>query len=303
VSAPKQPSAPTASASFWKRIEIRVALIAGLFGLIAAAINFAGMVLKKSDPPANPPTSTAGSAPQSSVTSVAPVTVNNSSPVTVNNNISTGPDLNSSLAEKKKPVLEQFVLNSAESFFQLCSEGRRCSYDNWPVGVPHWVPSEQYWRFSGADYIRSPADDKRYNENPSFYDRHFQPVFDVVISNPLSRPIVLTAFDVIVLRQIDYAAGDGEAPADSGVIKVMNRYVVPVGKYGTDIFADSTKNPFPVIETYAATPPIEIPPNRPGRFQVSLDNQFGNLEIYELRLRFRFGSSGTIQTDRFRLTF
>jgi hypothetical protein len=295
VSPAKLPHGPDPP-PFWKKTTVRVALIAGCFTILAAILNSSSTLLKKSEPTNRPPATTANSSNQSTVSNSAPVTVNSSTPVTVNNNISTGPP-NTPPPGAMSLVLEQFTLNTSESFFQLCTKGRSCTWGRWSGKVVHWEPSDEYWRFSGADYIRSASDDKKYKENPSFYNRHFQPVFDVVISNPLPRPIVLTAIDVIISKQTEYAQGDGEEPADAGIIKVINRYTVPVGNFSYDMAK------YPVTESTPATPPLEIAPNRPGRFQVGLDNRFGNLEIYEMRLRFHFGANGSVQTDRFRLTF
>jgi hypothetical protein len=285
-----KPDPPT---PFWKRTEARVALVAGFFTILAAVLNSCTTLFKKNEPPAAPAAVTSSNSNQVAVTNSAPVTVN--TPVTVNNNISQAP-VNPTSTDAKHPVLEQFALNPSESFFEPCN-GRNCTFGRWSGKAVHWVPSNEYWRFSGADYARSPADDKKYKDNPSFYDKHFQPVFDVVISNPLPRPVVLTAIDVIVYRQTEFAAGDGEEPPNGGVIKVMNRYTVPFGNFTID------PPKYPVTETTPALPPLEIAPNRPGRFQLALDNKLGAIEINDIRLRFHFGANGTVQTDRFRLTF
>lgn len=288
----KPPPKTDTSTPFWKRTE--TALVGGVFTILAAILGaYATLHKPPPDPHANPPAAASNNSNQATVTNSAPVTVN--TPVTVNNNISQGP-ANTPSPDAKRPVLEQFALNTSESFFEPCI-GRGCTFGKWPGKAFHWVPSKDYWRFSGADYARSSADDKKYKENPSFYNKHFQPVFDVVISNPLPRPVVLTAIDVIVYRQTEYAAGDGEEPPNSGVINVMNRYTVPFGNFETDT------PKYPVTETTPALPPLEIAPNRPGRFQLALDNKLGAIQINDIRLRFHFGANGTVQTDRFRLTF
>ena len=287
----KRPPKPDPPTPFWKRTE--TSLVAGAFTILAAIIGAYATLHKKSDPPVGPPAVTSNNSNQATITNPAPVTAN--TPVTVNNNIYQGP-ANTSSPEAKHPVLEQFALNPSESFFEPCT-GRSCTYGKWSGKAVHWVPSKEYWRFSGADYSRSPADDKKYKENPSFYDQHFQPVFDVVISNPLPRPVVLTAIDVIVYRQTEYAAGDGEEPPNSGIIKVMNRYTVPFGSF------EGATPKHPVTKTTSALPPLEIAPNRPGRFQLALDNKFGAIQINEICLRFHFGANGTVQTNPFRLTF
>jgi hypothetical protein len=278
---------------FWKRPDVRIGLIAGVFGLTGAIVTATSTLLKK----------------ESQATSPSPTTVNNSSPVTVNNSNSTPVTVNNNnnivlppkadtpTTEGKSLGLQQFTLNTTDSFFEQCEGGARaCTLGHWTTPLTHWEPSEKYWRFADGDRERTKADVQKYNADREFYDAHLQPVFDVVISNPNSQPVVLTAIDLVAFRETEWAAGDGEATPSGGVIKVMNRYTLSVD--GSDY-----DKKFPVVRSKPATPPLEIAAGRPGRFQVALDTKVGSMMIFEMQLRFHFGSSGVVKTNRFRVSF
>jgi hypothetical protein len=277
----KQAAAKNSPQSFWQRNDVRIALIAPVLALVGVLVTVFGPFLKKEDPPKTP----------------NQVTVNSSTPVTLNNTVAVTPPPATVPVAKEATgvVLQQFTINSAESFWELCTQSaRECSTGHWSKKVTHWIPSEKYDKFAGADTLRTAENERLYQADREFYDGHLRPVFDVVVSNPQSQPVVLTGIDVITLRIADYAVGDGEPTPSGGIIKVISRYTVPV---------DNADEKLPRIRSFPATPPLEIAPNRPARFQVVLDNKVGAMLNWEMRLRFHFGQGGTVQTDRFRVRF
>lgn len=266
------------SVSFWHRTDVRLALIPAGLALVGVLITALVPFFRKDDPAKNPNL----------------VTVNSSTPITLNNNVAVEPH---SLPPTKEPdvVLQQFTLNAADSFWELCTgSARECSTGHWSKKITHWIPTDSYERFAGTDVLRTEADERKYNEDRQFYDSHLQPVFDVVVSNPQSHPVVLTGIDVVTLRVADYAVGDGEATPSGGIIKVINRYTFPI---------DNPYENVPRVRSYPATPPLEITPNRPARFQIAFANKVGAMLNWEMRVRFHFGQGGTVQTERFRIRF
>jgi hypothetical protein len=291
VSPDKLPQESESTTPFWKLTKDRMKIIGGVFTL-AGTIATAVITVHKKDEAKTTQSS-------ATINSSSPMTMNNSNstPVTVNNNISLEPKAAAPTTEGKRLVLEQFTLNTTDSFFEQCGGGARaCTMEHWTGSLTHWEPSEKYWRFAVGDHERTKADVQRYNADREFYDSHLQPVFDVVISNPSSQPVVLTAIDLVVFRETEWAAGDGEGTSSGGVIKVMNRYTLSVD--GSDY-----DKKLPVVRSKPATPPLEIAAGHPGRFQVALDSKVGAMMIFEMQLRFHFGSSGVVKTDRFRVSF
>jgi len=173
--------------------------------------------------------------------------------------------------------LQQFTLNTADSPFSLCTPVddlcRRYPTDK----MAHWEPTEQYW------------DKNHINHGP---------VFDVVLSNGLSQSVVLTSIDVVLYRERLMGQGDSAPPPSGGVLPAMHRYNIKLTNSDS-----SPEDGQPFTKSTAAVPPLEILSTRSGRFQVSLQNTTDDLEVFDMKLLFHFGSNGTLTTEMVRVGF
>jgi hypothetical protein len=292
-------SYPMTRRSFWKRTDVRIALLA-LSGVVITAV----LAYLKHEPKPEPSTTTQTN------------TVNNSNPNTNTNTNTTQVTVTIPPTGSPQPqnlVLEQFALNESDSLFENCADAKEdsafCGTDH-KGNLAYWAPSRTYSDVlilsTSGDWILKEVDvddppDKHlaktwhdYRSNKKSYEDRLLPVFDVVVRNPRREPVVLSSIDSVTLKLTPYAQGDGEEGAGARVLPVVHRYEVRLPS-DWDV-----KLPF--VRSTSATPPLSIAPNQVGRFQVAIGCEFDNMTIYELRLRFHFGPNMMIQTQRFRLT-
>lgn len=265
--------------------EVRVAYIAGCFGIVVALVT--GLFgLAKKDPPPN-------AAPP-------PIVVTNH--INVPNTVAPAPPL-----ESGKLELQLFTLNEEDSLYALCSSD--CGAGNWRHSGPFWAPKPEarmalnlkegvdMWGDAGV-----PVGDKRYvgferkfRANSDHYLNRLLPTFDLVVTNSSRQPAILTAFELVVLHASPYAQGDGEDRASaSHLLPVLHRYELRI----PEKYAEYER---PFRFSVPATPPLSIQTNDPARFQISIDTAAPVAWVYEMRIKLHFGPSRTLTTEKFGL--